>query len=116
LSDLPDIQTGISRPELFELFKSQLKKDFESCGLDGSFADELKPDFDLILDQVAKEVQKILKGSKWMELLYRIDISEKQFHKLSSEKKDVAQEAIVSELIIKRELQKVVIREYFKKK
>jgi hypothetical protein len=116
MSELPDIQTGISRPELFELFKSQLKKDFESCGLDGTFADNLHPDFDLIIEKVSKEVQKLLKGNKWMELLYRIDISERQFQKLSTEKKEASQEIVLAELIIKRELQKVVIKEFFRKK
>lgn len=115
MADLPDIFTGISRPDLFDAFKQQLKKDFESCGIEAAFADKLLPDYEAILKAVAQEMQKLLKGSKWMELLYRIDISENQVRRLSKEKPDQNQDEALAELIIKRELQKVVIKAYFKK-
>ena len=116
MEELPDINTGISKPGLFEKFKIQLKKDFENCGIEGSFADNLVPEFNSILETVNIEVEKINKASsgKLNELLYRIDISELQIKKAFNLNPDVTLNAVIAELIIKRELQKIVIKEHFK--
>lgn len=116
MEELPDINTGISKPGLFNKFKIQLKKDFENCGLDGAFTDSLIPDFNLILDRVNAEVEKINKATsgKLNELLYRIDISEAQIKKAFNLNPDTTLNTVIAELIIKRELQKIVIKEHFK--
>lgn len=117
MSEVPDISSGITKPELFEAFKIQLKKDFENCGLNCDFAEKLVPDYDLIFSTVSKEIDLIIKsGGKLNELLYRIDISEPQIKKLGKEKTAIDLNGILAELIIKRELQKVVIKEFYKKK
>jgi hypothetical protein len=118
MDELPDIITGISKPDLFQKFKAQLQKDFEFCSLDGKFATELTPDFDLILKLVHLEVEKISKASsgKINELLYRIDISEAQIKKAFNLKPGSGLNEIISELIVKRELQKIVIKEHYRTK
>jgi hypothetical protein len=116
MDNLPDLQTGISRPDLFELFKQQLKKDFESSGLDTSFVEGLIPDYEFLIKHIAVEVQKADKRNALVGLLYRVDISEKQIHKLSSEKKEISRDLILAELLLKRELQKIVIRSFYKNK
>ena len=116
MDNLPDIITSISKPDLFEAFKIQLKKDFDNCGLNSDFMTKLIPDYNFILDLLSKEVSLIIKTSndKLMELLYRIDISEMQIKKLGIQKPESTFNQIVAELIIKRELQKVVIKQMFK--
>jgi len=118
MSELPDILSGITKPDLFEAFKNQLKKDFENCGLNGDFAGELMANYDLIFEKMLMEIDRISKSQnqKITELLYRIDISEKQIKTLSLEKPKAALNEAIAELIIKRELQKVVIKEFYKKK
>ncbi len=118
MEELPDIITGISKPDLFEKFKMQLQKDFENCSLDGRFATNLIPDYNLILSAVFLEVEKINKTSsgKLNELLYRIDISELQIKKAFNLNPDITLNEIIAELIVKRELQKIVIKEHFKSK
>lgn len=116
MSEVPDIITGITRPDLFTAFKTQLKKDFENCGLQCDFADALVADYEMIFSIVSKEINTILKsGGKLNELLYRIDINEAQIKKLSKERSNSDLNDVLAELIIKRELQKVVIKEYYKK-
>lgn len=116
MTELPDNFSALIKPDLFEAFKNQIKKDFENCGLNSDFVSKILPDYALILQIVALEVNSIIKQSstKLNELLYRIDISELQIKKLSKQKADSDFIDIVAELIIKRELQKVVIREMFK--
>lgn len=118
MDELPDIITGISKPDLFEKFKMQLQKDFENCSLEGNFAAKFNPDYKSILKAVHLEVEKINKASsgKLNELLYRIDISEVQIKKAFNLKPDSELNEIIAELIVKRELQKIIIKEHFKNK
>jgi hypothetical protein len=103
---------------LFQLFIAQLIKDFSSANFDSDFITHLKPDVQeiqfAIIDQLEK-VEKISK-TKIRNLLYRIDISEKQILKLSKNKTENSFNEILSELIIKRVLQKVIFKEYYKAK
>ena len=103
---------------LFQLFIAQLIKDFSSANFDSDFITHLKPDVQeiqfAIIDQLEK-VEKISK-TKLRNLLYRVDISEKQILKLSKVKIENSFNEILSELIIKRILQKVVFKEFYKSK
>jgi hypothetical protein len=118
MDKLPDIIKGIAKPDLFEKFKIQLQKDFEGAGFNGDFANTLPQDYNVILETIGVEVEKInkLAVSKLTGLLYRVDISELQIKKLSSERPDSSMNEIISELILKRELQKIIIKEHFKTK
>jgi hypothetical protein len=51
-----------------------------------------------------------------MQLLYLIDISEAQLKKYLTENKKETHFNVIAELIIKRVLQKVVIKQYYKSK
>jgi hypothetical protein len=118
VDDLPDILTGISKPGLFEKFREQLKKDFEGAGLNGDFALGLEPDYEMIVNAVSSEIEKVNRSaaSKLTGLLYRIDISELQVRKLSMAKPEHNDQEILAELIIKRELQKIIIKEHYRNK
>lgn len=118
MEELPDISSGISKPGLFEKFKEQLKKDFEGSGLNGDFASTLEPDYNMILNTMMLELDRVnkLAVSKLTGLLYRVDVSELQIKKLSKVKPEADLNAIMAELIIKRELQKVVIKEHYRNK
>jgi hypothetical protein len=114
-SEFPSINNIHS---LFQLFIAQLIKDFSSANFDSDFITHLKPDVQeiqfAIIDQLEK-VEKISK-TKLRNLLYRVDISEKQILKLSKVKIENSFNEILSELIIKRILQKVVFKEFYKSK
>ena len=114
-SEFPSINNIHS---LFQLFIAQLIKDFSSANFDSDFITHLKPDVQeiqfAIIDQLEK-VEKISK-TKLRNLLYRIDISEKQILKLSKNKTENSFNEILSELIIKRVLQKLIFKEFYKSK
>ena len=115
MTDLLQIAQHLGSRELFELFKQQLKKDFSECGCESDFFDALPQDFNEIKRLVAAEIKQNEKRSTFnlQQLLYRIDINEKR---LSKELKLQAKEdylMVISELIIKRILQKIVIKKYY---
>jgi len=116
LKMLPSLVIEISNPELYALFVQQLKKDFDNSNVNTDFIADLEPDYDLIFRIINYELQNLLNDSKFKlnQLLYRIDISEQQINKLSKVKPSSSFIEIISELIIKRVLQKVVIKEAHK--
>ena len=99
---------------LFHLFKQQLKKDFEGSGNNGDFADGLLPDFNFLKERLIKELRQIQKNnSQFAGLLYRIDISGTQLNNYQSVRPDMIFDEVVAELIIKRTLQKIILKKRF---
>jgi hypothetical protein len=94
------------------MFLQQLKKDFQNSGIDVAFIDEFIQDYEFIHSSISHRLNHLLKNGtfKLNELLYRIDISEIQISNLSRKKPQLTFEDLLAELIMKRILQKVVIK------
>jgi uncharacterized membrane-anchored protein YhcB (DUF1043 family) len=112
----PTIKNQLSSKELFEAFKRQLVKDFQQSNFPADFVAELEPDYTSIHEKIARELQHNEKRTDFnlMHLLYRIDISEAQLKRYLNDSKDESHFNVIAELIIKRVLQKVVVKEYYK--
>lgn len=113
----PDVINSLQKPDLFEKFKIQMHRDFELCGFSdytpGFSSNNLQEIFNEVLNSVTKLEEK--GSSHLMNLLYRIDLTEKQI-KLACEKQPkIPFQNIIAELIIKRILQKVIIKEQYSK-
>ncbi len=111
----PEINKGLQQEDLFELFRLQLKKDFESCGLDVTFTDDLPSIFEELQKIILKQVEYLLSGGSqyFAGLLYRIDISEQQIQRYGNDHPHLNLAETLSELIIKRVLQKVILKKRF---
>lgn len=103
----------LNKPELFEKFCSQLYKDYElgGCGEFAPFISGRLEDLQLAVAQSLAEIAK--RPAAYQSLLYRVDISEQQIHKAIESKKDMPLLDIVAELIIKRVLQKVILKQLY---
>ncbi len=117
------IKESLNTKELFEAFKQQLKKDLSECGCESDFIDGLSAEFESIKDSLVTVLKAHEKkaGFNIQQLLYRVDINERQLSNRLKENKligktDTGEDyiSVVSELIIKRILQKVVLKRYFK--
>ncbi len=93
--------------KLFQLFVEQVKKDFEMAGI--AFNLTLIPNF----DDIVNKLKDLLVKNKFEALLYRVDISEDQIKNYCLTK-DIDIHTAISELIIKRELQKIVFKINYK--
>ncbi|MEQ1587857.1 MAG: hypothetical protein ABL895_18370 [Cyclobacteriaceae bacterium] len=113
----PTIKNQLSSKELFDAFKMQLVKDFQQSNFPADFVAELEPDYSSIHEKIARELQHNEKRTDFnlMHLLYRIDISEVQLKRYLNEDKHESYFNVIAELIIKRVLQKVVVKHYYKK-
>jgi len=116
MQNLPDIKNQLSSKDLFDAFKLQLIKDFEQSNFPSGFVAALEPDYISIHEKIVSELLRNEKNADFnlMNLLYRIDISEAQLKRYLNENKTDNYYIVIAELIIKRVLQKVVIRQYYK--
>lgn len=107
----------LQKPDLFEKFKIQLYRDFELCG----FADEapqLKSNnLEHVFQEVLKSVMIIEKrdSATLQNLLYRIDVTELQIKKEAVNHPEKNFQQILAELIVKRILQKVILKQQYSK-
>ncbi|MCC6370110.1 MAG: hypothetical protein IT236_03790 [Bacteroidia bacterium] len=108
------VHSYLEKENLFNLFKAQLQKDFESSGIDTSF-ESLPSEFEELKSTIIKTLQPLLRsGSSLINiLLYRIDISELQQKNYQKQNQHLKYEEVLAELIIKRVLQKVILKNNF---
>ena len=110
---------NVSQQELSDKFLLQLSKDFNACNAGVYFEQLSSPlEFDILLDEISTALAEIKKSGSatFQQLLYRIDVSEKQVVALLSQQTATTEYHLLSELIIKRILQKVILKIQFSKK
>src|ERR1043165_9255477 len=93
----------------------QLKKDLEQFGVDIVFSGDTLNAYDELFAQTEPFILKLIHNNyeKLLQLLYRIDVSEKLIGKAVEDSDHIS--ADITRLILFRELQKVVIRNYYNK-
>jgi len=118
VENLPNINNQLTSKDLFSAFKMQLAKDFEQSEFPADFIDTLEPDYASIHKKIMSELlrNEAKANSNLMRLLNRVDISEVQLKKYLSENKNENRFGVIAELIIKRTLQKVVIKQHYTNK
>ena len=116
MQDLAVIQQQLTSAALFEAFRLQLAKDFDRSGLPTEFTQHLTPAFHGLVAQIAKELRQCDKqsGTHLSRLLYNVDISEAQLKRYLQESDEPDHWLVMAQLMVKRLLQKVVIRQYYK--
>ena len=118
MQNLPEITNQLTSKDLFAAFKQQLAKDFAQSNFSTSFVEHLEPDYNSIHKKIASELQRHEASTDFnlMHLLYRIDISETQLKRYLNAHKNQSYHQVIAELVIKRVLQKVVVKRYYKNK
>lgn len=108
----------ISQQELIEKFNIQLLKDFEMSDVSAYLEPIVVFEYNEIHSNIMNALKKIDNKdfSKYQHLLYRIDISEKTVELELKSKPDSERYAVLADLIIKRILQKVILKIQFSKK
>jgi len=119
--NLPDYsQINISKyrdkVEIIRQVAAQIEKDFYQFGLEISFSGDAASAYSELFSQINEHVAHMLSQDyhRLILLLYQIDLSEKEILKAELKYPNVDKHKLLSELIIQRELKKVLIRNYFK--
>ena len=115
--NLTDISQYFNRLDLVKATAAQIIKDFDMFGLEIKFSGNAYNAYEELFEQIEPHIKKLIDSnhSKFMGILYRIDVSDEQVKKAINDNSSEAFSEIVTDLIIKRELQKVVIRNHYSK-
>jgi hypothetical protein len=108
-------QSYHKRLEFIQKTAAQLIKDFQLHGLEITFSGNAETAYTELSEQVKPIIDDLIMhdSQRFMNLLYSIDLNEK---KVINEALHAFDLDILTDQILKRELQKVVTREYFKEK
>lgn len=92
----------------------QLKKDFELSGIEWDFELSENKQTAEFIEYLTKQTGKLIdtNPAKLQPLFYKIDISEKLLHSILVDSQNPHAEIVLE--ILKRELQKVIIRQHWK--
>ena len=118
---LPDfknlsIEPYRNREEIIRQVAAQIEKDFSQFGLEVNFSGDVNKAYEELFSQLCNHVAELLDRDyhRLVLLLYQIDLSEKEVARTEARFPHIQRFEILSELIIHRELKKVLIRNYFK--
>lgn len=111
-----DLSKYFNQLDLIKDTANQIIKDFDMFGLEIKFSGNAFNAYEELFEQIEPHINQLIISNqqKFMSILYRIDLSDEQIKKAVTENSSEPFSAIVSDLIIKRELQKVVIRNHYK--
>ncbi|PKQ62727.1 hypothetical protein BZG02_10975 [Labilibaculum filiforme] len=119
--NLPDlknlsIEPYRNREEVIRQVAAQIEKDFDQFGLEVKFSGEIHNAYEELFNQLNEHIAYLLDRDyhRLVLLLYQIDVNEKQIIRTELDFPDVPKSELLTELIILRELKKVLIRNYFK--
>ena len=110
-----DVIQGLQKPGLFEKFKAQVYKDFELAGVLDYLPAIESNNLEQLMQEFHNSILKLEMSNALKILLYRIDITELQIKQASQQQQQTPIQQLLAELMIKRILQKVVLKELYSK-
>ena len=110
------LKQATTREDLMRKTAAQIIKDFAEFGFEVEFSGNTENFYDELFGQMKSHIITILGEhyTRFLSFLYRIDVTENQVAHYQNEMNDSSYEEALTELIIHREMKKVMIREYFK--
>ena len=112
---LSEVSTYYSRTDLLEKVVFQLKKDFNWFSFEITFKGDQESPYQELYNQILPLIDELLNDDypKLMAMLYRIDLEEDFLNRKLKENSHADTDEVITDLILKRELQKVIIRELY---
>ena len=109
------MQPYLNNTAILKQTTAQIQKEFSFFDTTVFFDESVSYTFQDLCSQILPQVKKIIEADnqKLYAFLYRIDINEAQIRNETNNNIDTPFEEIISQLIIKRCLQKVVLRKLF---
>lgn len=112
-----DIRKAAKREDLIRETAGQIIKDFSEFELEIHFSGNIHDFYNELFGQMQNHVNNLLamNGEKFFNLLYRIDVDPEDINLYQQQMPGVSLPDVITELIIHRELKKVMIRDYFRR-
>jgi hypothetical protein len=111
-----DITLYKGKPEIIRQTLAQVKKDFLMFGMELEFSGDTEMAYAEMFRELNWQVQELFEtdSHRLSALLYQIDLGENKILEESARHEDWSLSEVITELIIHRELKKVLIRNYYK--
>ena len=111
-----DLKKAASREDLIRETALQIIKDFGEFNLEIVFSGDVHDFYGELFGQMREHVEALLgeNGEKFFNLLYRIDVSPEEISSYQRQFPEISLPDVLTELIIHRELKKILISEYFR--
>jgi hypothetical protein len=111
-----DIELYKTKTEIIRQTVEQVKKDFTMFGMDIDFTGNTDMAYDEMFNQLGYHVSRLLEidPHRLSALLYQVDIGENKIMEASTLHTEWTLTEVITELVIHRELKKVLIRNYYK--
>ena len=112
-----NITPDFNKLEYLNANAEQIKKDFDLFGMEITFSGLEANAYNELLYQISPFISKLIESNykRLLDLLYRIDVNESKVSALVINPTTGSLAEAISDLIIKRELQKIVIRKNYSK-
>jgi len=118
IPSLSELSPYYNRTDLLKKVVEQVKKDFDWFNFEITFKGKDESPYQELYSQILPLIDELLNDDypKLMAMLYRIDLDEEFLNRKLKENKQADTDEVITDLIIKRELQKVIIRELYSAK
>lgn len=112
-----DASVYINRLDIIKDTANQVIKDFDMFGLEIKFSGNAYNAYEELFEQILPHLENLIatNRNKFMGILYRLDVSDEQVKRAVDANQSEPFSEIITDLVIKRELQKVVIRKQYSK-
>ncbi len=113
---LKDLHKYYNRLEYIRSTADQIIKDFGFEGIAIHFSGDAYNAYEELFNQIDPSIAQLMETNytRFLAILYRIDIGEETLKKALKENTSENVSGVITDLIIKRELQKVVIRKLYR--
>jgi len=106
----------LEQSEIVEETVQQITKDFGMFGIEILLSGNVENTYNELHQQLVEVVNKLMVNNfeKLWAVMYRIDISEREINKTSTELPEYSYAEVLAHQIILRELKKVLVRKFIK--
>lgn len=111
-----DLEPYKSRTDIIHQTVQQIMKDFLMFGMEIHFTGHTEMAYNEMFSQLSRHIQFLLEtdNNRLNALLYQVDLNEKLIHDSIRQHSEWSYPDIITELVIHRELKKVIFRNYYK--
>lgn len=111
-----DLDLYKTRSEVIRQTVEQVKKDFGMFGMEVQFTGHTDLAYNEMFSQLSEHIFRLMTAdtSRLAALLYQVDLSEAKIAEAEILHPGWSRSEIITELVIHRELKKVLLRNYFK--
>lgn len=112
---LSELSAYYGRKDLLQKVVDQLKKDFNWFNFKITFSGDQESPYQELYSQILPLIEELLNDDypKLIAMLYRIDLEEDFLNRKLKENPQADTDEVITDLILKRELQKVIIRDMY---